>query len=147
MKRGGPTGSAMPLCWSHAEYVSLVRSHKEGDCFDRIEPVFQRYAKAGTSSKFEILTLAPQPQRIAPGKTLRIITAKAATIHWSFDGWATANDLESRATGLGCWFGDLPLDQLQVSISIVFTFLWQEGWDGKDFQVAIAESIPTRKTV
>ena len=26
MKCGRPTGSAMPLCWSHAEYVSLVRS-------------------------------------------------------------------------------------------------------------------------
>ncbi len=26
MKRGLPTGAAMPLCWSHAEYVSLVRS-------------------------------------------------------------------------------------------------------------------------
>src|SRR4030095_2672434 len=25
MKRGRPTGAAMPLCWSHAEYVSLVR--------------------------------------------------------------------------------------------------------------------------
>src|SRR5262249_38222986 len=25
MKRGHPTGAAMPLCWSHAEYVTLVR--------------------------------------------------------------------------------------------------------------------------
>jgi len=25
MKRGSPTGAAMPLCWSHAEYVRLVR--------------------------------------------------------------------------------------------------------------------------
>ena len=30
MKRGRPTGSAMPLCWAHAEYVTLVRSHKDG---------------------------------------------------------------------------------------------------------------------
>jgi GH15 family glucan-1,4-alpha-glucosidase len=42
MKRGGPTGSAMPLCWAHAEYVTLVRSHKDGVCFDRIEPVYQQ---------------------------------------------------------------------------------------------------------
>ena len=26
MKRGCPTGAAMPLCWAHAEYVSLLRS-------------------------------------------------------------------------------------------------------------------------
>ena len=65
MKRGRPTGSAMPLCWAHAEYVTLVRSHKDGVCFDRIEPVYQRYAKARTESKIDMWTLAHQPQRIA----------------------------------------------------------------------------------
>lgn len=140
MKRGGPTGSAMPLCWSHAEYVSLVRSHKDGVCFDRIEPVYQRYAKAGTPSKIEIWTLAHQQQRIAPGKTFRIITEKATTIRWSFNGWATANDLETHDTGFGCRFGDLPSDRLETGTRIVFTFLWQEGWEGKDFQVEIAAS-------
>src|SRR5450756_2319515 len=73
IRRGVPTGSAMPLCWAHAEYVSLVRSHRDGVCFDRIEPVYQRYAKDGTGSKIEMWTLAHQPQRIAQGKTLRII--------------------------------------------------------------------------
>src|SRR5256886_13020123 len=43
MKRGSATGAAMPLCWSHAEYVSLVRSRHDGVCFDRVEPAFQRY--------------------------------------------------------------------------------------------------------
>jgi len=146
MKRGGPTGSAMPLCWAHAEYVTLVRSHMDGVCFDRIEPVYQRYAKAGTGSTIEMWTLAHQPQRIAQGKTLRIITGKAATIHWSFDGWATVNDLETRDTGFGCWFGDLPSDPLPTGARIVFTFRWQEGWEGKDFQVGIAASDPIRKT-
>lgn len=137
MKRGSPTGSAMPLCWSHAEYVSLVRSHKDGVCVDGIEPVYQRYAKAGTGSKIEMWTLAHQPQRIAKGKTLRIIVGKAATIHWSFDGWITANDSETRDAGFGCWFADLPSDQLPAGTSIFFTFLWQERWEGKDFKVVI----------
>ncbi len=140
MKRGRPTGAAMPLCWAHAEYVSLVRSHKDGVCFDRIEPVYQRYAKTKTGSKIEMWTLAHQPQRIAKGKTLRIIVGKAATIHWSFDGWITANDSETRDAGFGCWFADLPSDQLPAGANIVFTFLWQEGWEGKNFQVAIAGS-------
>ena len=139
MKRGGPTGSAMPLCWSHAEYVSLVRSHKDGVCFDRIEPVYQRYAKAGTGSKIEMWTLAHQTQRIDRGKTLRIITEKAATIHWSFDRWATANDLETSDTGFGCWFADLPADHLPAGARIVFTFPGRAGEDGKDFQIVIQE--------
>ena len=147
MKRGGPTGAAMPLCWSHAEYVSLVRSHKDGVCFDRIEPVYQRYAKDGTGSKIEMWTLAHQPQRIAQGKSLRIITDKAATIHWSFDGWTTANDSATRDAGFGCWFADLPANQLKTNDRIVFTFLWQEGWEGKDFQVEIAASNQTQQKI
>jgi glucoamylase len=137
MKRGSPTGAAMPLCWAHAEYASLVRSHKDGVCFDRIEPVYQRYARAKTGSKIEMWALAHQPPQIAQGKTLRIITEKAGTIHWSFDGWTTADDLEMCDAGFGCWFGDLPSDQLQPGARIVFTFLWREEWAGKDFQVGI----------
>jgi glucoamylase len=144
MKRGSPTGSAMPLCWAHAEYLSLVRSHKDGVCFDRIEPVYQRYAKAGAGSTVEMWTLSHQTQRIAKGKTLRIITDTGATIHWSFDGWKTAQDLELRDAGFGCFFGDLPSEPLQVGNRIDFTFLWQEGWEGKDFQVAIVPSHHTQ---
>ncbi|MBI2799803.1 MAG: glucoamylase [Gammaproteobacteria bacterium] len=137
MTRGGPTGAAMPLCWAHAEYVTLVRSGKDGVCFDRIEPVYQRYAKAATGSKIEMWTLAHQPQHIALGKTLRIITDKEATIHWSSDGWAAVNDLKTHDAGCDCWFGDLPSAQLHAGARIVFTIRWEAGWEGKDFQVQI----------
>ncbi len=143
MKRGSPTGSAMPLCWTHAEYVSLVRSHKDGVCFDRIEPVYQRYAKARTGSKVDIWTLAHQPQLMPRGRTLRIITGRAGTIHFSLDAWATANDLELRDAGFGCWFGDLPSDRLDGGAHVVFTFRWQDGWEGRDFQVEVAASKQT----
>jgi len=106
-------------------------------CFDRIEPVYQRYAKGRSGSKIDMWTLAHQSQRIAQGKTLRIITKKAAAIHWSFDGRKTANDLATQNTGFGCWFGDVPSAQLKVGAGIVFTLLWQEGWEGRDFQVGI----------
>lgn len=139
MKRGGPTGSAMPLCWSHAEYVSLVGSRKHGVCSDRIERVYQRYTKAGTGSKIEMWTLANQTQRTDRGKTLSIISKNAATIHWSFDGWATANDLDTRDTGSECWFGDLPSDQISTGARVVFTFMGQEELEGKDFQLIIQE--------
>jgi glucoamylase len=141
-KRGAPGGSAMPLCWSHAEYISLVRSHQEGVCFDRIEPVYQRYAKAKTGSKIEMWTFAHQLPRIDRGKTLRVIIDRPATLHWSIDGWDTAINLEMSDSALGCWFGDLPSDQLPVGSNIVFAFPEQEGWEGKDFQVEIAEPSP-----
>jgi glucoamylase len=139
LKRGGPTGSAMPLCWAHAEYVSLVRSRHDGVDFDRIEPVYQRYAKARQGGKMEMWTFAHQPQRIGKGKELRIIAEQAAKIHWSFDGWATANDLETRAGGLGMHWADLPTDKLPDGTRVVFTFNWVEAnrWEGRNFSTLI----------
>ena len=139
-KRGKPGGSAMPLCWSHAEYVSLVRSRKDGICFDRIEPVYQRYAKEKTGSEIEMWTLAHQPPQIAECKTLRIITEKPATIHWSSDEWATANDTKTQDAGFGCWFADLPSHHLKAGSRIVFTFLWENGWAGENFEVMVVQA-------
>ncbi|PWU13483.1 MAG: glucoamylase, partial [Verrucomicrobia bacterium] len=61
MFRGGPTGSAMPLCWAHAEYLTLVRSRKDGVGFDLIPPVQQRYAANPRPS-----TLDPRPSTLDP---------------------------------------------------------------------------------
>ncbi len=137
MKRGGPTGSAMPLCWAHAEYVTLVRSHKDGICFDRIEPVYQRYAKAGKGSMIEMWTIGHQLPRIRRGKTLRIITEDEAAIRWSIDGWKTTDELVARDAGFGCWFGDLPSDGLPAGTRVEFTFRWRGGWQGVNFQVEV----------
>jgi glucoamylase len=137
MKRGRPTGSAMPLCWAHAEYISLVRSRRDRVGFDRVEPVFQRYVQERKASGTEMWTLAHPIQQIDAGKALRIITPAAAKIHWSSDGWKSVHDLDAQATGIGCWFGDLPTSQLAAGARIVFTFLWAEKWEGRDFEVSV----------
>lgn len=140
LKKGGPTGSAMPLCWSHAEYLTLLRSRRDGVSFDRIEHVYQRYAKDKTASMIEMWSLSHQLLRITRGKNLRILTEKGVTVHWSSDAWVTVHDLEAVDAGFGCWFADLPTRWLEAGTQIVFTFLWREGWEGRDFAVGIASS-------
>ena len=39
MYLGKPTGAAMPLMWSHAEYIKLLRSATDGKVFDVIPEV------------------------------------------------------------------------------------------------------------
>jgi glucoamylase len=71
---GRPSGSAMPLCWSHAEYLSLVRSSRDGRVFDRIEPAFERYVVGGKrDSASEIWTFRHRTRRVPAGRTLRLI--------------------------------------------------------------------------
>lgn len=45
MVYGQPAGSAMPLCWSHAEYISLVHSRELGHPTDRIHSAYDRYVQ------------------------------------------------------------------------------------------------------
>ncbi|MEO6750765.1 MAG: glycoside hydrolase family 15 protein [Opitutus sp.] len=145
MTLGRPSGSAMPLCWSHAEFIALARSRTDGVPFDRPEPVYQRYAIKKTESRLEIWTFLHQLQTISTGKTLRLITGAAAKIRWSSDNWVTVNDGETRETGFGCHWTDLPTRELPAGATIIFTFQWAENWEGKNFTAKIIPSVPQRK--
>src|SRR5438309_2997709 len=126
MKRGSATGAAMPLCWSHAEYISLVRSRHDGVCFDRVEPAFQRYVVNPVQSRHEIWSLRHRLQRVSRGKILRIILAAEATIVWSTDDWARTNRSDTtHESGLNLWFADFPTAELPEGSVFTFTSFWK----------------------
>jgi glucoamylase len=140
MKRGNPTGAAMPLCWSHAEYLSLVRSRHDGVCYDRIELAFQRYVAKPVPSRHEIWTMRHPLRRMPPGKTLRVILGAEADITWTSDNWAkTSQILCSYNEALNLWFVDLPAVGLASGMAVEFTFFWTEAqkWEGRNWQVKI----------
>jgi glucoamylase len=141
MRRGRPTGAAMPLCWSHAEYVSLVRGAHDGVCFDRVEPAFQRYVVNPVASRHEIWTFRHPLRRMPQGKILRIIVAADATIVWSADDWASTNRTETANNNtLNLWFADLPTEICTCGAAILFTVFWKEAqrWEGTSFSVAVS---------
>jgi glucoamylase len=140
MKRGCPTGAAMPLCWSHAEYISLVRSRRDGVCFDRVEPAFQRYVANPVPSRHEIWNLRHQLRRMPHGKILRIILDAEATVVWSTDGWGHTNQTDTmHEAGLNLWFTDFPTADWATDSVLEFTFFWKrdQRWEGKNWQVSV----------
>jgi glucoamylase len=140
MKRGFPTGAAMPLCWSHSEYISLVRSRHDGVCFDRVEPAFQRYVVNPVQSRYEIWSLRHPLRRVSRGKILRIILAEEATIVWSTDGRVSTNQSDTtHESGLNLWFADFPTAELPVGSVISFTCFWKrdQRWEGQNWQVSV----------
>jgi glucoamylase len=143
LKRGFPTGAAMPLCWSHAEYVSLVRSRHDGICFDRVEPAFQRYVINPVRSRYEIWSLRHPLRRMGRGKILRIILAAEATIVWSTDAWARTNESDTtHERGLNLWFADFPTAELLAGSVFEFSFFWKrdQRLQGTNWQVQFYES-------
>jgi glucoamylase len=140
MKRGCPTGAAMPLCWSHAEYISLARSRHDGVCLGCVEPAFQRYVLHQVKSNYEIWTLRYPLRRVSRGKILRIILAPQATVVWSTDGGARTNLLDAiHERRLNLWFADFPTADWPAGSVLTFTFFWKrdQRWEGRDWQVTI----------
>jgi glucoamylase len=140
MKRGFPTGAAMPLCWSHAEYISLVRSRHDGVCFDRVEPAYQRYVMKPVKHTHEMWTMRHQIRRVPARKKLRVILAEMAAITWSADHWATTNNMDTaRNESLNLCYADFATDTFPKGAVLEFTFFWKNShrWEGKNFLVAI----------
>jgi glucoamylase len=72
------------------------------------------------------------------GKTLRLVLPAPAQVHWSFDGWQTAQDANSRDP-LGVYIADLPTAELPSGRELVFTFRWQQDqrWEGTNYSVKV----------
>jgi glucoamylase len=127
----------MPLCWSHAEYVSLVRSANDGVCFDRVEPAFQRYVAHPVASRFEIWSSRHPIRRMPRGRTLRVLAAADAEIHWTIQGRTGQADT-TRIAELDLCFADLPTEDCPDGSGIEFTFLWKQPRPGEDGPHSVA---------
>ena len=140
--RGRPSGSAMPLCWSHAEYLSLVSSRRDGRVFDRIEPAFQRYAAGGKrDSAHEMWSFRHRTRRVPAGRTLRLIVRAPAVVHWTTDGWAHTGQSDAKSADFsGLYFLDLPTADLPPGSQAEWAFFWPEAdrWEGgENFRVDV----------
>jgi glucoamylase len=139
LKRGQPTGAAMPLCWSHAEYISLVRSRHDGVGFDRVEPAYQRLVAKPVPSRHEFWSFRHPLRRMPAGKRLRILIAADASLRWSADNWSQTHTEEATPhPALALWSVDLPTESLPSGSVVEFTFYWKAAarWEGRNFCVA-----------
>jgi glucoamylase len=59
-------------------------------------------------------------------------------VHWSFDGWQTAQDTNTRDP-LGVFVADLPSGSLAVGREIVFTLYWpqEQRWEGVNYTIVV----------
>jgi glucoamylase len=141
LKNGGPTGSAMPLAWAHAEYLKLLRSVRDKKVYDFIPEVADRYCHGqSNTSHIEIWRFDWQITTIAPSKVLRIICDKAFHLHWSNDDWDSANDSESINILPNLFFVDLPAKPDSNGFSFTFFCPVLKRWAQQDFMVRVEQS-------
>ncbi len=136
--KGKPSGSACPLVWAHSEYIKLRRSLRDGKIFDQPPQTVQRYQVEKQKATHFEWRFNNKCRSMPSGKTLRMVLPSPAQVHWSFDGWKTAQDTNSRDP-LGVFVVDLPSGQLAAGREIVFTFYWTQAgkWEGVNYSVTV----------
>ncbi|HEY2484294.1 MAG TPA: glycoside hydrolase family 15 protein [Candidatus Binataceae bacterium] len=137
--KGEQTGSATPLMWAHAEYVKLLRSAADGQVFDLISEVAERYLTPRARRPMEIWKYhRRRVPAIKVPTTLRIQCERPFMLHWTRDEWAHRQDLRATPTPIGLSYADIEVAE-SWQAPIRFTFLWTDTgtWEGKDFAVHI----------
>lgn len=135
---GQCAGAAMPLMWAHAEYIKLLRSIRDGQVFDRIPRVAERYLNKQGRTDLEVWKPTHRVRTMRAGKVLRIQTQAAFLLHWTSTEWETSQNSVSIDTGLGTHFADIPVSKQQRT-PVRFTFFWTEAqrWEGRDYEVKV----------
>jgi len=133
---GRPSGAAMPLAWAHAEYLKLLRSREDGEVFDRVGPVYNRYCGVRRDLPIEICKRSHLLTQIARGKTLRIVECGPFRVVWTLDDWKTQQTTESKYMGECVCYADISISQDAPS-DLVFTLFWlaENRWEGRNYEV------------
>ena len=133
---GHPSGSAMPLVWAHAEHIKLLRSLADRAVFDMPAHTVRRYLEETHALRVTPWRVGFQPDRLAQGRTLRIELTQPSIVHWSNDGWATSNEVETADPGLGVHAAALAWTTGRGG---GFVFTWRDAktqaWTGKNYHV------------
>lgn len=140
LRKGKGTGAATPLAWAHAEYLMLLRSKRDGQPFERVECVYDRYVQQRRKSSLQVWRFNLPLAEIRAGACLRLQIDAPAVIHWSADQWSTVHDSRTEPTSFGVHYFDFP-EEAYGSDAIVFTLYWPEGdrWEGCDYAVAVRQ--------
>lgn len=133
---GQATGSARPLFWAHSEYIRLLRSALDGQVFDLIPEVANRYLKAKPEARVEYWLHKHPIRQARRNCSLRICAAEPFRLHWSSGGEAAWRDSESSPTAFDVHFCDI--DEHAIEAGVEFTFFWKGNnqWEGRNYRVS-----------
>ncbi len=137
---GKPTGAAMPLVWAHAEYVKLLRSVTDGQVFDRISVVAERYGSKKRPTPVEFFRFDRPVRSMIAGRKLRLVAEEHFTAVWTVDDWKTTRSTDSHNLGCAGHYADLETATGSPG-QLIFTFHWRSGdrWEGRNYEVQLVQ--------
>ena len=136
---GRATGSAMPLAWTHAEYLKLVASRALGRPFDRPEAVWRRYHGERCKARRAVWCEHAPITELAAGVSLVIALRAHASVRWGFNGWQDIVERETTPNSLGLHVLYVDTARMTAGQKLDFTFRYLPGdhWIGADYHIEV----------
>jgi glucoamylase len=135
---GRPSGSAMPLLWSHAEFLKLLIARADGRPLELLTVVESHFREPEACRPTVRHWRSDVPvNRVTSGLSLAIEDSRPFTLHWGHDGWQSVQDREADAAPFGLWVVQITADELATAGRLNFTRRYSEGWEGVDYVVQL----------
>ena len=135
---GRPSGSAMPLIWSHSEFLKLLIARDRGRPVELLETVRKRYGRRIPKAKVTRWRNETPVATLAEGRVLQIEDRRPFVLHCGWDGWQSTEDLPAMPLPFGLWGVTVVPDSYKGRSELNFTRRYGDAWEGKDHTVAIA---------
>ena len=133
---GRPSGSAMPLLWSHAEFLKLLIAREHQRPIELLQSVEQRYAAPNGAVAWHWRDEVPVG-RLEAGRALLIEDRQPFVLHFGFDGWQRATERTAVAQPFGLWSVRLSVQELTQASELNFTRRYDSDWEGADHRVTL----------
>jgi glucoamylase len=133
---GRPSGSAMPLLWTHAEYLKLLIAAKEGKPVELLEAVADRYRKPLAARIWHWRSEDPFV-RLTSGHGLAVEDRAPFLLHFGFNGWQAVADRRATRGPCGVWSVTITEEELQARRELNFTRRFGDRWEGADHRITL----------
>ena len=144
---GRPSGSAMPLVWSHAEFIKLLIARHDGQPVELLDCVRKRYGRARPAARNTRWRNETPVPTLAIGRTLLIEDRREFALHLGWDGWQDVEELQSESLPFGLWGVAIDPARYRDRARLDFTRRYGAEWEGRDHAVEFVATPHARTLV
>jgi glucoamylase len=130
---GQPSGSAMPLLWSHAEFLKLLIASANRRPLELLGSVEGHFSDLEQCRPTERHWRSDVPFGVIEEDVSIVFEdVRPFTLHWGSDGWQHVQDRDSSAGPFGLWTVTMSGRELRGKDRLDFTRRYENGWEGVD---------------
>jgi len=142
---GRPSGSAMPLLWTHSEFLKLLvarESSRPAELLQSVEThIAGKPALAATTHWRGETPIGFMPR----SQGLVIEDREHFFLHFGWDGWKNVRERQAEPLPFGLWGVRFTPDDIAGHSELNFTRRWGATWEGRDHHVKFVEAAMPHK--